>query len=216
MKVGTMFFGEVEALDHESVQTKFFVLGVPLFPLESYYATSSDGHSLRGVVIDVHPTSVLAGYLRIGAGLAAFLCGLFAWFEWRAHDPQWGLALTAGAAAVVWAWSLLWLGRLSPAEQARRRRLRAATGIGAPPELLTAGVRADLAASLERRWAEVTGGADWRARLKSGEATSAELLVLWALAEYDRDAELATFADEFLRSTAAPTPDSDLFSGLAG
>ena len=36
----TMFLGRVEALDNESVQTKFFVLGIPLIPLTSYYATA--------------------------------------------------------------------------------------------------------------------------------------------------------------------------------
>jgi hypothetical protein len=200
MRVGSMFLGEVENLDHESIKTKFFILGVPLFPMESFYATSDDGNSVRGLPIELHPASVAAGYLRLGTGLAAFLFGLFAWLEWRSYDPQYTLAGLAVLSALAWVPSMFWLGALSTAEKERRRRLRLVAGVGAPPELLSDFTRQELAEALVARWHAAGGEGDWRARLSSGEAGTGELVLLWAIAEYHRDAQLIAFAAEFLKA----------------
>jgi hypothetical protein len=194
MRIGTMFLGRVEALDNESVQTKFFVLGIPLIPLTSYYATAETVNGVQGFEIHVHGTSVLAGYLRMGTLIVAVICGIFGWIEHSSYDPQYGLFGVAALATVAWALSMFLVGRLSDAERTRRTRLRQATGLGAPPELLPVDVRDEIERKLELRWQHLGEGQDWKARLRSGSARSSELPTLFALAEYAADAELAAIA----------------------
>ncbi|MEZ4236945.1 MAG: hypothetical protein R3F59_12495 [Myxococcota bacterium] len=194
MRVGTMFLGEVERLGVESVQTKFFILGVPVVPLESFYATGLTANGLQGFPIPLHASSVAAGYLRLGAGIVAFTLGLFAFLEWRDWSPQYGLATGAAVATAVWAASTFGLGRLGHAERLRRSRLQEAVGLGAPPELLPETLRSDLATALEAKWAALSPDTDWRDRLQSGDAAPDELLLLHALAEYAGERDLAQFA----------------------
>lgn len=86
-----MFLGRVEALEHESIQTKFFVLGVPLIPLESFYVLAEEGRGVRGHQLEnVHGASVLAGYLRILLGVGAAIAGVMAYVD---HDGSWGLTV---------------------------------------------------------------------------------------------------------------------------
>lgn len=194
MRIGTMFLGRVEALENESVQTKFFVLGVPIAPVASYYATGETGNGVQGFEIPVHGMSVLAGYLRMGTFLVAMLCGIFGWIEHRSYDPQYGLLGVTAIAGVGWALSMFVIGRLSPTERTRRERLRQATGIGAPPELLPDDVRDEIEAKLELRWRHLSDASDWKARLSGGQARRDELPTLYALAEYARDPELVAIA----------------------
>ncbi|MDQ3034257.1 MAG: hypothetical protein M3Y87_17750 [Myxococcota bacterium] len=198
MRIGTMFLGRVEALENESVQTKFFVFGVPIAPVASYYATGETGNGVQGIEIPVHGTSVLAGYLRMGTFLVALLCGIFGWIEHRSYDPQYGLFGVTAIATIGWALSMFAIGRLSQSERTRRERLREATGIGAPPELLPDDVRGEIEAKLELRWAHVSddtsGGRDWKTRLRGGQARRDELATLYALAEYSADPELVAIA----------------------
>jgi hypothetical protein len=206
MRVGTMFLGRVEALGGESIQTKFFVLGVPLVPLASYYATEERVNGVTGIEIPVHGTSVVAGYLRLVSGIAAVLCGLFAWLEHRSYKPQYGLMALAAVSFVVWALAMFVLGRLSARERMRRLLLRAVTGLGAPPELLPAHVRATVGERITAAWAEAGAGADWRERLRTSAATDDELPLLYALAEYSGDGELVTLASRQIRGPGAALP----------
>jgi hypothetical protein len=193
MRIGTMFLGRVEALDHESIQTKFFVLGVPLFPVASYFATAEHVNGVQGFEIPIHSTSVLAGYLRVGSALAALVSGIFAWVEHRSYDPQYGLFAVCAISLVVWGVSMFAFGRLSDGEKARRTRLRAITGVGAPPEIMPESVRMDVEERLARAWQRV-GGGDWKERLRGGGAKPGELGLLYALAEYESDPELVAIA----------------------
>lgn len=194
MRIGTMFLGRVEALENESVQTKFFVLGVPMFPVASFYATSEHANGVTGFEIPVHGTSVLAGYLRFGSFAAGAIAGLFAWIEHRSYDPQHGLFALTAICTLVWIASMFLLGRLSETEKARRLRLRRATGLGAPPELLPVEVRSEIETKLQRAWDRIGEGLDWKERLRSGRALADEAPLLYALAEYDGDRELIEHA----------------------
>jgi hypothetical protein len=191
MRVGTMFLGRVEALDHESIQTKFFVLGVPLVPMASFYATAEHVNGVDGIEIPVHGKSVLAGYGRIGLFAVAALTGIFAYVEHRSYHPQYGLMVIAAAATVAWAALTFVFGRLSSSERMRRQMLRSTTGIGAPPEILDPLVRAGIAKKLRGRWTAGGGETTWKVRLKSGDAKADEVPLLYAMAEYEGDEALA-------------------------
>lgn len=134
MRIGTSFFGEIEAIRGQCIRTKFFVLGLPLVPLGSFYFTSGSGSGGRGFEIPLHGKSVLAGYLRIGLGIAALLLAIRLWAisRWERDVSDW---VTFGVVLAV-AIGSLFLGRLSHMERARRAVLLGATGLAADPRIL--------------------------------------------------------------------------------
>lgn len=192
MRIGTMFLGRVDALDHESIQTKFLIVGVPIAPIASYFATSEQASGVTGFEIPLNVKSVLAGYARLGLGLAAFLFGLFGYIEHRPWHGAEHYFVLAGACAALWLLSMFFLGRLSERERQRRAYLRTATGVGIPPELLGEDMKDALARDLARR-ASAAGvlSSDWKARVDRADARPSELPFLLAFAEYDGDAERA-------------------------
>ncbi len=201
MRIGTMFFGRVEPLDTECIETKFLVIGLPLVPLESVYLL--DEVSRRGVVLpQVHGMSALAGYLRLFLGFAAVGLGIWGFVE--GEVAPWVLA---AACAAGWIASLLWLGKLSDRERAQRAVLKLLSGVGAPPELLPHEVQAESVQILERLYTKIRleDGLDapesWRELLHRG--TPGPLApVVWALARYEAE-DHQSFWD---RHIAAPSP----------
>lgn len=183
-----MFLGRVDGLDDESIQTKFLIIGVPLAPISSFYATTEQLGGVRGFEIPLHGTSVAAGYLRLGLALAAILTGVFGYLQYRPWRPELTLFFISGACVALWAASMFLLGRLSTAEKERRRHLRLATGVGAPPEILTTEMKDALHIELERRaLAAGVNPHDWKQRIDAGTPRQSELPYLLALAEYAGD-----------------------------
>lgn len=183
--IGTDSFGKVERLGKESVQTEFFCVVLPLWPLRSYYEHhTSDGTSTTE--IRLHPTSVALGYLRVVTWMAALMLGVAA----LADYPRWGgllapaLGLTAVASVLTFA-----LGRLSSGERKRRELLRRVVGTGAPPELLPSSTRDTIRDSLEARWY-----ADHHVKWADAIAASQGSELLVALAEYHLRPVLAEHA----------------------
>lgn len=146
IRIGTMFMGEVDAVGSQSIQTKFFVLGVPLLPLGSFYFTSPG----RGIEIPIHGKSVLAGYLRLVLGLAAvgLVIRLFVMSSWHRDVEDWVVAIASVALAIG---SIFFLGRLGSVEKARRTVLLARTGLAADPAVLPTHVRHDIERDLRAR-----------------------------------------------------------------
>lgn len=184
MRIGTMFLGKVDALGEESIQTKFFVLGVPLLPLSSHYVLSEQVNGNRGFEIPLHGKSVLLGYARIFAWLGAALMGLFAYLE--RHDPA-SLWLTCAVLAATAVGTTFFLGGLSGAEKVRRSMLKAITGVGAPPALLPSSVVDGTSKRLLAVWREEHEDESWDAAAATGKAEP----LLYALAEYHRREDLA-------------------------
>src|SRR4051812_48307842 len=83
MVIGTAFLGKVKEVNKQWVETKFFILGLPLFPLSSMLVTSSNFRSRQGMHIPLNSTSVIAGYGR----LLTFLLGLIL-FVFGLSNPE--------------------------------------------------------------------------------------------------------------------------------
>ncbi len=196
MRIGTMFFGTVDALDGESIQTKFLVVGVPIAPLSSHYVMSDHGTGISGFDIPLHGKSILLGYTRIAAWMITAICGVL----WLAlHEPGY-MAWTLGFAAltIVSTWVL---GRLSRAERTRRSMLKLVTGCGAPPALL--GDRAtELGDRLRARWEKDHDGQAWDRAIELGAADP----LLFAVAEYHLRPDLAQAVLAKLAGAAAGAP----------
>ncbi len=146
IRIGTMFMGEVDSVGPQSIQTKFFVLGIPLMPLGSFYFTGPG----RGIEIPIHGKSVLAGYTRLVLGLGALglIIRLFVISSWHRDASDWAATAVAVVLAIA---SLFVLGNLGREEKARRTVLLARTGLAADPGVLPTHVRHDIEKDLRAR-----------------------------------------------------------------
>lgn len=206
MRIGTMFLGTVESLGNESIQTKFFIVGVPLVPLSSHYVLKESYRGVTGFDIPLHGKSVGLAYLRTVSWLVALLCGLFYWLD---DSRKYGygdggshlLGWTIGA-AVVAVVSTFVLGRLSKPEKLRRTMLQLLTGTGAPPEWLPAHVRESMKDKLLEAWRTEKGDQPWDREIENGHGDP----LLFALAEYHGRPDLAKVA--FANMGSKPTPTS--------
>jgi hypothetical protein len=186
MLIGTMYFGRVEAVGREAIATKFFILGVPLFPIASFYFV--DEPARRGFEIPIHTKSVILGYARVGLGLAALIWGVVAWLTKhyaQGHEVLIGPAIVT----VVAAYLTFGVGRISKAELPKRLMLKAVTGLAASPDLLPKNTCDELLADLEKQWMEQGGEKPWRKAVEAPVLEHGPLL--FALATYHRDAPLA-------------------------
>lgn len=184
MRIGTMFLGTVDSLETESIQTQFFILGVPLFPMQSFYVTQETVGGVSGYPIDIHPKSVVLGYVRIYLWIAAVVVGVLAFVDddWRTSG-----VVTAGALLALAVGSTFFVGGLSPQEHKRRSLLREVSGVGAPPEYVP---RERVDAVLDKAlavWRTANPDQDWKAAIAAGNADP----LLFLIAEYSYEADLA-------------------------
>src|SRR5688572_22688380 len=100
IRIGTVFTGTVDQVGEQSVQTKFFMIGVPLIPLESFYVLREDVNGVNGFRIELSGKSVLMAYARWGSFIGAVIAGINAMVtsSWRRTAADWiplGLCLAA-------------------------------------------------------------------------------------------------------------------------
>jgi len=191
MRIGTMFFGRVDALAGEAIETKFLVIGVPLLPLGSYYLTNGR----QGIAIPLHGKSVLLGYARIGLWIGAVVWGLIAYVSKHYSDgPEVlvGPALMLAAAGVL----TFAVGGVSKADQPRRLLLRTVAGLGAPPAILSPDIRSEIQDRLEKAWTARGAGKPWRDALKSASLKKDDARWCFVLASYAQEPDLAERAWE--------------------
>jgi Double zinc ribbon len=185
MRIGTELLGEVESLGHESIQTKFLTVGLPLVPLESIYVTDEAFGRAQGYKLErLYGPSVLAAYLRNYLVFGA-IAGAIWGYAFGSAVAWLGFALLL----VAWIASLVAIGKLDPIERDRRECLRGAVGSGVPPELLTSEARNELLAGLNEA---PVGAAPWRKLVSAPDRLPAEQLVtLYALARYGGEPQAA-------------------------
>jgi hypothetical protein len=202
MRIGTMFMGTVDSLGTESIQTKFFVLGVPLFPISSHYVVKETFRGINGFDIPLSGKSVGLAYLRTASWLVALLCGVFYYIQdsyERMNSDLLGWTIGAGAVAIV---STFVLGKLSKTEKLRRSVLKLVAGFGAPPELMPAHVRDEVKDKLLAFWRANNEDRPWDREIENGKGDP----LLFALAEYHGRPDLARVA--FANIGNQPMPES--------
>jgi hypothetical protein len=192
MRIGTIFLGRVGAVDGEAVATKFFMLGVPVVPLASYYFTEPMGLGAllaggKGFEIPTNATSVFAGYARVGLFMVAALLSVTSF-----DDERFDLMELATVAPLwmLWLLSQFVLGRLSSKEKLRRRLLRAGTGVGAPPQWMGLSQASKVKEQLEQRWYKRSRSSNWRGVVSSGAVPQGSEAVLYSLCEYSGESHL--------------------------
>ena len=186
MLIGTRYGGAVHRLGSECIKTRFWVLLVPIVPLQSFYVLNARLPSMDGFPIPLQWSSVVVAYLRALAVMA--ILGSGAALLWMSH-PWWGAALLA--AAVLLVLTCVALGRLPNDERRRRGLLRQAIGVGAPPELMLHAMRKHAMQRLLARWHRRYPERLWSHRAEASDIADEELVLLHALAELSHQPLLA-------------------------
>lgn len=147
MRIGTIFLGKIDEIEGEYVTTKFFMIGLPLIPINSFYATSETFNGINGFEIPVSSKSVALGYVRTILFFVGGMCGLWAYFE---RVPN--LYVFAGIALVLWIVCMFFVGNLSQEEKLKRTILRSHSGLYADPAILPYDLMCSIYESLEVDW----------------------------------------------------------------
>jgi hypothetical protein len=179
VRVGTMFLGHIERIGSEFIATKFFILGIPLLPLESYYGTSETYGGITGFKISLQPTSVLLGYVRILLFTAVFTLGIAGYIQ-----ESIGFIIGAGIFAIAWIIAAFVLGKIPKHEQPKRIILKRYTGLYANPAILPDYLKQKISVSLKQQWEELTDRT-WDDRLDPNQISNLEFKQLaYTLARY--------------------------------
>ena len=188
IRVGTVFTGEVDKINQESIQTKFFLLGLPLFPLESYYCLRMTQQGVQGFPIKLNFKSVIMAYLRWWFGIASIVGIILAF---ASSDYFIILPSIAGLAIAI---STIWTGRLSKREKYRRQVLINVIGMGAPPNLLPESTVLEVSTKLENAWKQSAFGAyqeNWQSISSLSSVPKNMLPLLFCLALYKKNNQVA-------------------------
>ena len=189
MKIGTMFLGRVDAVGGQSIQTKFFVVGLPLIPMGSWFVLRDRVNGVQGFEIALHPKSVLLGYLRLWLMVPAVVGGLFWYLDRHDYDFSPAYPVMAIVFGVLWLASMF-LGGAGGKAKRQRLALGKVTGICAYPSMLPPAVSELNRAALVKALAEKGHAAEPASLLQA--ADKPELLhVAWAAAVYHDAADTA-------------------------
>ncbi len=184
----TMFIGKVDTIGNESVQTKFAQLGLPIYPIASYYSLGASQEGIHGFGISLHWKSILIGYMRWWLPVFAILFGLFAL---ATGEAKWGAISLVGLFLAV---GTIWFGQLTPGERGRRQVLLTTTGLGAPPKILPATLLDETYTNLELQWRQLSDGiapGDWRNVTEWDKVDTRLLPLLFCLAMYENREDIA-------------------------
>jgi hypothetical protein len=197
MRIGTMFAGRVDEIAGEAIETKFFILGVPLFPLSTHYLTSTA--TRQGFEIPISSKSVLLGYARMGLWIGGLLWGVLGWVTKHYSDGPEVLVgpaiLLAAAAFVTWG-----VGGVPKGQRPQRLVLKAITGLAADPVCLPQDLRSKIFERLTKSWEERFPSRDWRQAVEAPTLEPEQTPLLYALASYASDRALSLRAWQRLAS----------------
>jgi hypothetical protein len=152
---GHALCGRWASVDGEGVCTKFFILGVPIFPVDALYVVGNPVRPKRTLPARWSKRSIVLAYLRWVIGPIVVVATWLATAVDAGVGPQpIGGQHPVAMLGVVAGWlALVFLsGRTHGRQVAQRRLMKRYLGHAAPPELLTeAAARAELE-RLEQMW----------------------------------------------------------------
>jgi len=203
---GTIILGRVDKVGKQSIRTKFFILGFPLFPIKSFYFLSDLDNVSQAIPIRMNGKSVAAGYLRI---LAPFLTIMMLVFVYTNRDF---LFLSLGLLGVALFLSTYLFGILSDEEKERRQLLIEATGIGADPKVLYEDMSAEILSKLENKWNESDAAPshrNWRHVLSLSGMETHLYPLLYSLTRYAGEEDQAEQVwENYKKPNAGYVPES--------
>lgn len=130
--IGTVLFKPMKKLDGQYIGTKFFVLLVPLFPIESYFITGYDS----GVELGLYWKHVLKSYIMFYGTIAVLFFFLQITLETPLAEsiPSNYNGIGFLLSSVVFIYGMTFLSKMSEEEKAMRNLYQQTSGINAIPE----------------------------------------------------------------------------------
>jgi hypothetical protein len=169
---GTGFYGQVDSRGGQHQLTRFFhVYYVPLFPVGTVWATQRLESGYQGHGVRMSGRSVLAGYARVWAPLAAVGA--------LVTGSVGGLIAAAGLGALC-AWTWTWRS-VRDARGRRRSDLNLlAFGTRCDPLRMPERLASDLQGPISERWAHVADGSTPEDVARLGAASPAQAVFAYA------------------------------------
>lgn len=183
---GSIFGGKVEQADEQWIETKYFLLMVPLFPTSTMFVTKSQYNRRNGFEIGSYGKSVGHGYLRFFTlilGIAAFGVSLFAGPGIHQEMP-FSPALAGTLFALLYAWSVM-NHRYATGEQLmERKRLGAIVGLNALPEWMPLQLRQQLEEKIRGEIVQSFGSDNIKELVQKRGASAQQTALLYAYLRY--------------------------------
>ncbi|MBI3883703.1 MAG: hypothetical protein HY305_05700 [Sphingobacteriales bacterium] len=126
MKIGTFYSGTIEELNEQCIKSKFFILGIPLFPISSFYFVNKT----QGIKLPLVRNSAMIGFGRtvclIFGILLTLLCLMYE------HFPNSSLKILAMVGAIIFMTIAIysWLSGQNISEKEKKARLILEKSIG--------------------------------------------------------------------------------------
>ncbi|MGF7076532.1 hypothetical protein [Mucilaginibacter sp. 3215] len=180
MLIGSLFLGKVHEVNGQWIETKFVVIGIPLFPTSSMLVTRSAWRSRNGFNIPLNHQSIIAGYARMFSVIIAFIAFIFFFSE---RDST---ALLIGAIGLaLWLYFYFVFGSADTAEAEERKKMGDLTGLYIKPEWLSYDDAYRIYDRLEKKYRTEFDSADWFNDLQQNEIAPAKLPLLYALSRFN-------------------------------
>ncbi|NSL89522.1 hypothetical protein [Chitinophaga solisilvae] len=174
--IGTIFTGSIHYYEDQGIRSKFFMLGLPLFPLSTYYKLAGN----KAIAIPINGKSIWKGYSRTTL-LAMGIAGVM--FARELSLPQLLLAL---AALLNGLYSWMTFPVTGKKEEATRSYISRAFEYNMLPELLPPKIRFALYEELENVCNTTLGiGADWEAMIAQEDISEHNKYLLFTMAHYN-------------------------------
>jgi len=187
IRIGTIFTGTCDRVGEQSVQTKFFMIGVPLVPLESYYVLQEQLNGVNGFAIELSGKSVLLAYARWGSFIGAVIAGIHAMVTTHSWNRTAADFIPLALCTAAWAYFTFFTASPGKRERARRSVLKSVTGLAALPSMLPPHIADEVFKKLEAQ-----GSADpaiefatqlYRAHVLQDAAATEKAEAAWARLE---------------------------------
>ncbi len=200
MLFGSVFLGKVKELDKQFIETKFVLIGVPLYPANSIFVTHSDYNKRSGFDCIPFKQSILAGYLRIFSfliGLGLLFAGAISMSGLENEDSNDLYFVIIGIILLLlWAYSFFIFGKPKDDEILRRKRLGNAIGVNALPEWLTNESVIKMIKDIEYKIFKITNDPKWKDSVENFHRIPKELVpILFAYYSYKCDYEVNLFGE---------------------
>jgi len=178
--IGSMFLGKVKKMNDQWVESKFVIIGIPLFPTSSMLVTSSSHNRRQGIPIPLHTTSIAAAYMRVFLGLIAGGCLV------AGSVTDNSLALLAGLLfAAAWAYAFFRFGKTEGPEVAIRNKIGKATGLYVAPHWLDFDMTMRILKDTQYTYDNSYPNENWKTALKEYNIPAEKQALLYTLALFN-------------------------------
>jgi hypothetical protein len=177
--IGTISTGTIHEFKSQAIKTKFFIIGVPLFPVGSFYKLTNN----MGIPVALNGKSVWVGYSRTTLLAIGFLLAIFS--KEMYHSFARVFFTTVGMLLIIngiLQWIRHW--ELNPKEQRVREILSQVFDYNMLPDYLSMEMRATLYTELLKKYNLQFPGTKWENEIANNNINEANAKFLFSLSYF--------------------------------